>query len=327
MKFDYMALGLLTLVAVETSILLWKSPRKVGLRGHEHPVFVDTSVLMDGRIIGIAKSGFILGDLIIPRSVILELQLLADKSDHEKRERARFGLDVVTELQGIDGVSVTILNDAKATDGVDERLLELARTRGGAVMTIDYNLNKVAAVENITILNINELAQGLRMAHLPGERFSLELVDKGSDSHQAVGYLPDGTMVVVEKASSKLGSTHTVECIRSLQTVAGKMLFARLVTPDVPVSASKPKVTGRKAAQEDTPTRTKMPAKSSAQSKPQRASKKPTQPRTSPAKQPVREKNVTHSMKTDVTPVKSSRPKTSKQREASLLRTIENLAD
>lgn len=229
MKFDYTALGLLTLVAVETSILLWKSPRRRTFRNYEKSIFVDTSVLMDGRVLSIAEAGFITGELVIPRSVILELQLLADKSDHEKRERARYGLDVVAELQALQNVRVRIMDDGKAADGVDERLLELAKLHKGVVMTIDFNLNKVASVDMVPVLNINELAQGLRMTHLPGERFSIELIEKGSDNHQAVGYLPDGTMVVVENAANKIGQTHTVECTRSLQTVAGKMMFARLI--------------------------------------------------------------------------------------------------
>lgn len=167
---------------------------------------------------------------MIPRSVIGELQFLADTADHEKRARARAGLDVVAELQALSGVAVEILQDgSKATEGVDERLLSLAKKRGAVICTLDYNLNKVALVENITVLNINELAQTLRMAYLPGERMRIELVQKGQDAHQGVGYLPDGTMVVVERASQLIGQTVEVEIIRSLQTAAGRMMFARQV--------------------------------------------------------------------------------------------------
>lgn len=301
MKFDYAALGLLTLVAVETSLLLWKSPRKYGTRKFEKPIFVDTSVLMDGRVLSIAKSGFLTSDLVIPRSVLLELQLLADKSDHEKRERARYGLDVVAELQALDSVTVRMMDDGKATDGVDERLLELAKSHHGTVMTIDYNLNKVASVENVTVLNINELAQGLRMTHLPGEKFSIELVEKGSDSHQAVGYLPDGTMVVVENGSSKLGQLHTVECTRSLQTVAGKMMFARLVEPggSRPTAKKSSKPAGRAPKQESS---SSQPQKPESKSVPHRES-------SSAPKSAQRQSQ-------------RKRPRTSKQNEASLLRTI-----
>lgn len=216
-------------ILAEATYLVVKVPRQTVTKGGR-PIFVDTSVLIDGRITAVARSGFIGDTLVIPRSVIGELQFLADNADHEKRGRARYGLDVVSELQNIPQVRVEILQDgSKASEGVDERLLKLAKKYRGAVCTIDYNLNKVAVVEDIPVLNVNELAQQLRMAYLPGERLLLELVQKGQDSHQAVGYLPDGTMVVVEHAAKDIGKTIEVECIRSLQTAAGKMLFARKV--------------------------------------------------------------------------------------------------
>lgn len=196
-------------------------------------VFVDTSVLIDGRIVAVAQSGFITDTLSIPRSVIGELQFLADNADSDKRTRARHGLDVVTELQAMPTIAIEIFPDgSKAEEGVDERLLKLAKQYDGAICTIDYNLNKVAQVEQIKVLNVNDLALSLRMAYLPGERMILPLTSKGNDSHQAVGHLPDGTMVVVERAKSKIGSSVEIEFIRSLQTSAGKMMFAKLVDPD-----------------------------------------------------------------------------------------------
>jgi rRNA-processing protein FCF1 len=216
-------------ILAETTYLVVKLPRQVSKKAGSS-ILVDTSVLIDGRIIAVAKSGFIGGVLVIPRSVIGELQFLADNADHEKRARARHGLDIVTELQNMPQVNVEILQDgSKAEEGVDERLLKLAKKSGAAICTIDYNLNKVAVVEGIMVVNVNELAQSLRMAYLPGERLRLELVQKGQDSHQAVGYLGDGTMVVVEHASKFIGKIMEVEFIRSLQTAAGKMMFARLV--------------------------------------------------------------------------------------------------
>lgn len=215
------------LLLIEVTYLVKRLPRQSS--GKKRMVFVDTSVLIDGRIISVAKSGFIGDTLVIPRSVIGELQFLADNADHDKRSRARYGLDIVKELQEMAEVDVTIMQDGnKAEEGVDNRLLKLAKKHSGVIATIDYNLNKVAVVEGIIVLNVNELAQSLRMAHLPGEKILLELVQKGQDSHQAVGYLPDGTMVVVEQASSSLGKTVEIEFIRSLQTQAGKMMFARL---------------------------------------------------------------------------------------------------
>lgn len=216
-------------ILAEVTYLLAKLP-KSGIKTKQRSILVDTSVVMDGRILGVAHSGFIGGTLVIPRSVVGELQFLADNADADKRARARYGLDVVSQLQAMDGVDVELLQDgSRAKEGVDNQLLKLAKQNNSAICTIDYNLNKVAVVEGIQVLNINELAQGLRMAHLPGESMMIELVQKGQDSHQAVGYLADGTMVVVEQASSQIGQTVQVEVTRSLQTAAGKMMFARKV--------------------------------------------------------------------------------------------------
>lgn len=191
-------------------------------------MFVDTSVLIDGRIVPVVQSGFVTDTIAVPRSVIGELQFLADNADHDKREKARRGLDVVQELQAIENANVVIYQDgSKAAEGVDERLLNLAKKHGGSVCTIDFNLIKVALVEGIAVRNINDLAKNLRMVYLPGERAQIALVSKGQDSHQGVGYLDDGTMVVVEQASSQIGTTVEVEFTRSLQTAAGKMMFAR----------------------------------------------------------------------------------------------------
>ncbi|MBC7869061.1 hypothetical protein H7X69_02695 [Candidatus Saccharibacteria bacterium] len=222
---------LLLIIAAEATYLVAVNTKKSVSKKAGRPIFVDTSVLIDGRIIAIAQSGFIGSDtLFIPRSVIGELQYLADNADTEKRSRARHGLDIVTELQAMPNVKVEIFQDgSKAEEGVDERLLKLAKQYNGAVCTIDYNLNKVAQVENIIVLNVNDLAMSLRMAYLPGEKILLELTQKGQDGHQAVGHLTDGTMVVVEHANKYINKTVEIEFIRSLQTAAGKMMFAKLV--------------------------------------------------------------------------------------------------
>ena len=223
----------LTILA-EVTYLLVKLP-KSSIKSKQRSILVDTSVVMDGRILGVAKSGFIGGTLVIPRSVVGELQFLADNADADKRARARYGLDVVSELQAMEGVDVELLQDgSRAKEGVDNQLLKLAKENNSAICTIDYNLNKVAVVEGIQVLNINELAQGLRMAHLPGETMLVELVQKGQDNHQGVGYLADGTMVVVEQASGQIGQTLQVEVTRSLQTAAGKMMFARKIEQKQP---------------------------------------------------------------------------------------------
>lgn len=234
--------ALLLLIAAETTYLVSVNARKTKhSKKQQTPIFVDTSVLIDGRIMSIAHSGFITSTLYIPRSVVGELQYLADNADNEKRSRARHGLDVVSELQALSQVNVEIFQDStKAEEGVDNRLLSLAKQYHGAICTIDFNLNKVAQVEGIQVLNVNDLAMTLRMAYLPGEKISIELTQKGNDTHQAVGHLSDGTMVVVEHASQLIGKTVEIEFIRSLQTAAGKMMFARLTSEQKPTKQSKP---------------------------------------------------------------------------------------
>lgn len=232
---------IIMLLAIMAEIYLLVKPRRHTGSGTQLPILVDTSVLMDGRVVDLAKTGFLLGQIIVPRSVLIELQLLADGADHAKRERARFGMDAMKELKDVLGGSFTLLDDAtRIPEGVDNRLLQLAKEMNAAILTLDYNLNKVAQVEGIQILNINELAKSLRMSYLPGDELVLELTQKGQDSHQAVGYLYDGTMVVVEQAKKFIGQKKRIEIIRSLQTDAGKMMFAKLVVE--PKTASRTKV-------------------------------------------------------------------------------------
>lgn len=239
---DIVLLAVTLLILGEVTYLLARLP-KTSIKSKDRAILVDTSVLMDGRIVSVAATGFIGGTLVIPRSVIGEMQFLADHADADKRARARSGLDVVTELQHMDGVEVELLQDgSKADEGVDERLLTLAKRHNAVVCTLDYNLNKVAVVEGITVLNLNELAQSLRMSHLPGEQMMIELSQKGQDAHQGVGYLPDGTMVVVEQSNTMLGQSVLVEVVRSLQTAAGRMMFARRVDTKKPTQDKKPAV-------------------------------------------------------------------------------------
>lgn len=219
---------IILLLGIMAEIFLLVKPRRNS--SHNLEMLVDTSVLMDGRVVDLAKTGFLLGQIIVPRSVLAELQLLADGADHAKRERARFGMDAMKELKDLLGSRFTLLPDEqKNPEGVDNRLLQLAKQTGAAILTIDYNLNKVAQVEGVKVLNINELAKSLRMSYLPGDQLDLELTQKGQDSHQAVGYLKDGTMVVVEQAKKFIGQTKRIEIVRSLQTDAGKMMFAKII--------------------------------------------------------------------------------------------------
>lgn len=226
---DIVLLAVTLLILGEVSYLLARLPKN-SIKSKDRAILVDTSVLMDGRIAAVAQTGFIGGTLVIPRSVIGELQFLADHADADKRARARYGLDVVTELQAMEQVDVELLQDGShAREGVDDRLLKLAKQHGAVIMTLDYNLNKVAAVEGTEVLNLNELAQSIRMEHLPGEKITLEIIQKGQDAHQGVGYLSDGTMVVVDQANSQIGQTLDVEIVRNLQTAAGRMIFAKKI--------------------------------------------------------------------------------------------------
>lgn len=211
----------------ETTLLLVRKrkPTRTGVR----KVYVDTSVLIDGRILNVARTGFIDGDLIVLRCVLRELQLLADSKDNERRKRGRVGLDNVSELERIIGVNTEIVDDGGGKVQVDEELLKYARENKGAIMTIDYNLIKVAEAENIPALNLNDLALAVRTEFLPGEKIKLKILEKGANDGQGIGHLPDGTMVVVDKAANKIGNEVTVEFMRFHETSAGKMIFARVV--------------------------------------------------------------------------------------------------
>ncbi len=217
------------LLLAETTILLLKTRQKPLLSNQKRKIYVDTSALMDPRLIAVAQTGFISDDMIIPRSVIAELQLLADGKDPEKRTRARAGLDAVRELERIVHFNLTILDDPLDHTPVDNRLLELAKAGRAAILTGDFNLQKVAATEHIDTLNLNALALVLRNEYLPGERATVKLISTGSGKNQAVGYLKDGTMVVVERAERYIGTEVEVEFERLNQTAAGTMMFAKLV--------------------------------------------------------------------------------------------------
>jgi rRNA-processing protein FCF1 len=304
-------------ILAEVSYLVVKLPRQNISRRQARPILVDTSVLIDGRIISVAQSGFIGDTLVIPRSVIGELQFLADNADHDKRARARYGLDVVKELQNMPHLKVEILQDgSKAEEGVDERLLSLAKKHGAAVCTIDYNLNKVAVVEGITVLNVNELAQSLRMAYLPGEKMLLELVQKGQDSHQGVGYLPDGTMVVVENSSKNIGQTIEIEFIRSLQTAAGKMMFAKPIEKKVPASQPKIKPIGKRRVQPQVVEPTKPePVVAEAP----KAFHSDAKERRHINKRPQQNSKKQQQTRPSTAPQQARKPRTSSQREAALI--------
>lgn len=225
---------MVAVILLETSYLVVKQQKgNAPGQNYGQRILLDTSVLIDGRIEPIARSGFLSAELIIPRSVVRELQYMADKADHEKRERARFGLDRIQMLQSLETCEVTVYDDGETHKaGVDEQLIVLARKLDASICTIDYNLNKVAKVESLHVININELAHALRPAHLPGERIKVEIVQRGQVKEQGVGYLDDGTMIVVDNAKKYIGSVIEAEAVRMLQTEAGRMLFAKLISTE-----------------------------------------------------------------------------------------------
>lgn len=188
---------------------------------------VDTSVIIDGRIEDILKTGFILGKLIIPKAVIHEMHKISDSHDNLKRSRGRRGLEILENMQKMKNVDLQIIeDDFPDIKEVDEKLIRIAKKRKSYILTIDYNLNKVAQIQKINVLNINELANALRAIILPGEQLEIKVVQEGKEKKQGVGYLPDGTMVVIEGGDKYIGETVNAEVSRIFQTVAGRMIFA-----------------------------------------------------------------------------------------------------
>lgn len=198
-----------------------------------NPMILDTSAIIDGRIGEIIKTGFIHGTLIVPQFVIQELQYIADSGDELKRARGRKGLELLNELRKLkpqkDHLSLKVVtNDYEKIKKVDDKLIRLAKTLKAAIVTTDFNLNKAAAFQNIKILNVNELTNAVKTVTLPGEDMEIKVIQEGKEKNQGVGYLDDGTMVVIENAQGLLGQTVKVGVARVLQTAAGKMIFTQV---------------------------------------------------------------------------------------------------
>ncbi|MCL2493582.1 MAG: PIN domain-containing protein [Clostridiales bacterium] len=195
------------------------------------PKIIDTSVIIDGRIADILKVGFLEGRVIIPDFVLVELRHIADSSDDLKRNRGRRGLDILNRIQedfGIEIYPTAAERELEDVEEVDLKLLKLAASMKGKVVTNDYNLNKVASIQGISVLNINDLASKLRPVALPGEELKIHLLREGKEAGQAVAYLDDGTMIVVEDGRRSIGETVDAVVTTVLQTAAGRMIFARL---------------------------------------------------------------------------------------------------
>ena len=193
------------------------------------PKVLDTSVIIDGRIYDICKTGFLEGKIVVPSFVLKELRHIADSSDAMKRSRGRRGLDILHSMQReLEQRVVVEERDYDDIDEVDLKLLKLATDLNGILVTNDYNLNKVAAVQNMAVLNINDLANAVRSVLLPGEELPIAIVKEGKEAGQGVGYLPDGTMVIIESGRKHIGETLDIVVTSALQTSAGRLVFAKL---------------------------------------------------------------------------------------------------
>ncbi len=238
----YIILGYLGIVVatrkgkdIRNSWLMSKKISSVGGKGNKMktdaiPKIFDTSVIIDGRISDIMKTGFLEGPIVIPEFVLVELRHIADSSDALKRNRGRRGLDILNKIQTEYGIDIYNTVADKALEDipeVDAKLLKLAQMMNGKVVTNDYNLNKVASIKGVDVLNINELANTLKPVVLPGEEMILALVKEGKERNQAVAYLDDGTMIVVEEGKAFIGQTIKVLVTSVLQTAAGRMIFAK----------------------------------------------------------------------------------------------------
>jgi uncharacterized protein YacL len=214
------------------------------------PLVVDTSVIIDGRIVEVAATGVFESPLLVPRFVLHELQTIADSGDRLKRSRGRRGLEVLEKLKAMPKLDLRFwdgtLTNSPETDGVDQKLVLLAQQENGRIMTNDFNLNKIAGLRGITVININSIADALKPVVLPGESMKVRVVKPGEGPTQGVGYLEDGTMVVVEGARDKIGMEVELVVTNALQTAAGKMIFGRTDNAGhVPANAPVPARTRR----------------------------------------------------------------------------------
>jgi uncharacterized protein YacL len=194
-----------------------------------HTILLDTSVIIDGRIADISQTGFLFGTFLIPRFVLNELQYIADSADSMRRQRGRRGMDVLSQLQKDATVPVRISDiDVEGVREVDDKLVVLARQMKAPIMTNDYNLNRVAELQGVAVLNVNELANAVKSVLLPGEQLLVKIIQEGKETGQGVGYLDDGTMVVVEDGRGRINEEVTVNVTKVLQTAAGRMIFAQV---------------------------------------------------------------------------------------------------
>jgi uncharacterized protein YacL len=197
--------------------------------GAARNILLDTSVIIDGRIADIARTGFLVGTLLIPRFVLNELQYIADSPDALRRQRGRRGMEVLSQLQKDTTVPVRISDiDVEGVREVDDKLVVLARQLRSPILTNDYNLNRVAELQGVAVLNVNELANAVKSVFLPGETIQVNIIQEGREVGQGIAYLDDGTMVVVEDGRNRISMQTQVTVTKVLQTAAGRMIFARI---------------------------------------------------------------------------------------------------
>jgi uncharacterized protein YacL len=210
--------------------LLDKDIFKISKKTNSHePIILDTSAIIDGRILDIAETKFLFATLVIPKFVLEELQKLADSNDAIKRNRSKRGLDIVAKLQKSEAVVTKIYDkDYKNIEGTDSKITELAKDLNAKIITTDFNLNKVSAIQGVTVLNMNDLANALTPIFLPGESVMIFLVKEGKEPNQAIGYLDDGTMVVAEDGRRYVGKKVELNVTSIIQTSSGRMVFGRI---------------------------------------------------------------------------------------------------
>lgn len=231
--FGYLGITVMVLRADDIAALAGRrwghdQPPELEFQGEGKPVLLDSSVIIDGRIADISQTGFIMGPMLIPRFVLNEVQYIADSPDTLRRNRGRRGLDMLNKLQRESAVPVVITDmDVKNVRQVDDKLIQLAKKLNCPIMTNDFNLNQVAQLQGVKVLNINALANAVKVLVLPGESIQVQIIDEGKEPGQGVGYLDDGTMVVVEHGHRYIGQQIEVQVTKVLQTNAGRMIFGQ----------------------------------------------------------------------------------------------------
>ena len=233
--FAWLGISIFVMRQTDISALIRLTPGRNGEEGSSsnqpsyRTILLDTSVIIDGRIADIARTGFLVGTLLIPRFVLNELQFIADSSDNLRRQRGRRGIEVISQLQKDTSTPLRISDmDVEGVREVDDKLVVLARQLRCPILTNDYNLNRIAELQGVSVLNVNELANAVKLVLLPGESIEVNIIQEGKESGQGVGYLDDGTMVVVEDGRNYLSKKVNVTVTKVLQTAAGRMIFARM---------------------------------------------------------------------------------------------------